>query len=65
MIMPVPTLSTFWREDIVDQTARVENEVALAWLENSLAYARSRGQARLAVLLASVRTEIMFELQLV
>jgi hypothetical protein len=61
MLMP----STFWRKDIVDQTTRVDNEVALAWLENSLEYARSRGQARLAVLLASVRTEIVFEMKLV
>jgi len=48
----------------VDQTARVDNEVALAWLGNSLEYARSQGKARLALLLPSVRTEIVFEMKL-
>ena len=48
----------------MDQIAKVENEVALAWLGDSLEYARSRDQARLALLLASVRTEIVFEMKL-
>jgi hypothetical protein len=46
----------------VKQTTRADNEVALAWLGNSLKYAHDRGQARLAALLASVRTEIAFEM---
>lgn len=48
----------------MDQIAKAENEVALAWLVDSLEYARSRGQARLASLLASVRTEVVFEMKL-
>lgn len=42
---------------------RFDNEVALAWLGDSLEYAHDRGQARIAVLLASVRTEILFEME--
>lgn len=47
----------------MNQTTRFDNEVALAWLGNSLEYAHNRGQTRLAVLLASVRTEIVFEME--
>jgi len=63
MLMPV--LGHLSERDVVDQMTRVDNEVALAWLGNSLEYARSRGQTRLAMLLTSVRTEIMFETKLV
>ena len=42
---------------------RFDNEVALVWLGDSLEYAHARGQARLAVLLASVRSEILFEME--
>jgi hypothetical protein len=47
----------------VNQTTRFDNEVALAWLGSSLEYAHNRGQARLAMILASVRTEIVFEME--
>lgn len=54
----------FWRKDTVDHTTRVDNEVALAWLGNSLEYAHNQGQGRLAELLASVQAEIVFEMTL-
>ncbi len=48
----------------MNRTTRGDNEVALAWLGNSLKYARGRGRGRLAALLASVRTEIVLEMEL-
>ena len=42
---------------------RVDNEGALAWAKSSSDYARSRGRERLALLVASVRAEIAFEMR--
>lgn len=42
---------------------RVDNEGALAWARSSSECARSRGQARLAMLMAAVQTEILFEIE--
>jgi hypothetical protein len=64
MLMWVPTLRHLSKRRILNQTTRVDNEGALAWARSSSEYARTQGQARLTKLLAHVRDEIVFEMEL-
>ena len=45
-------------------TDRVDNEAGLAWLEDALAYAFTRGRPELWAYLEAVMEEVLFEMEI-